>query len=210
MGFNEWDVSFTNPAAAITNATLSEPDKFLVSTNGLGWGKGETNIYRAFWIQSIPVAIGTSWRPARAATVTVEVDSTSNDTSSCFVRYSPDKRHWSSWQALDQHRGVVEVPQSVSSDYDRLFWEYSKMDVPSRSDEEAAVKWILQKQPDFFEKNLPFVGYVQFRMERSMPGGQRIKKIRMQLDWMVGGLHVLPKNPDDEKNRDGAWRFEAL
>jgi hypothetical protein len=83
------------------------------------------------------------------------------------------------------------------------------MDVPWRSDEEAAVRWILQKQPDFFEKNLPFVGYVQFRMEGSMPGSQRIKKIRMQLDWMVGGLHALPKNPDDEKNRDGAWRFEA-
>jgi hypothetical protein len=130
MGFDGWEVGFTNPAAAITNATLSEPDKFLGTTNGLGWGKGETNLYRDFWIQGIPIAIGTSWRPARAATVTVEVDSTSNDTSPCFIRYSPDKKHWSSWQALDQHHGVIEVPRSVSGDYDRLWGNIQKWMCP--------------------------------------------------------------------------------
>ena len=90
-----------------------------------------------------------------------------------------------------------------------MFSEYSKMDVPWRNDEEAAVKWILQRQPDFFEKNQPFVGYVQFRMEGSMPGSERIKRIQMQLSWGVSGLSNIPKDPDAEKNRHGVWRFEA-
>ena len=30
--------------------------------------------------------------------------------------------------------------------------EYSSLDVPWKSDEEAAVKWILEREPDFFEK----------------------------------------------------------
>ncbi len=209
FGFNEIVVSFTNPAVVITNAVLSEPDKFLVSTNGLGWGNGQTNEYRDFWIQSVPVAIGTSWRPARSAYVTIEIDSQPSDPSSFYVRYSPDKKHWSSWQALDKHHGLIEVPQSASGDYDQLFSEYSKMDVPWRNDEEAAVKWILKSQPNFFETNQPFAGYVQFRMEGSMRGDERIKRIKMQLSWGVSGLQIFPKDPDADKNRDGAWRFEA-
>lgn len=209
LGINKWVVNFTNPAAAITNATLSEADKFLISTNGLGWGVGQTNMYQDFWIQSVPVAIGTSWRPARAAYVTVEIDSKPTDDSSCFVRYSPDTKHWSSWQALDQHHGLIEVPQTASRDYDRLFSEYSKMDVPWRNDEEAAVKWILKSQPNFFKTNQPFIGYVQLRMEGSMPGNERIRQIKMQLSWGVSGFHNFPKDPDAEKNRDGPWRFKA-
>jgi hypothetical protein len=209
LGFNELVVNFTNPAVAVTNAICSEPDKFLVSTNGLGWGVGQTNEYRDFWVQSVPVAIGTSWRPARAANVTVEIDSQPSDNSSFYVRYSPDKKHWSSWQALDQHHGLIAVPQSASGDYDQRFSEYSKMDVPWRNDEEAAVKWILQRQPDFFEKHQPFVGYVQFRMEGSMPGNERIKSIKMQLAWGISGLSNNPKDPNAEKNRGGVWRFKA-
>ena len=35
---------------------------------------------------------------------------------------------------------------------------YQKQDVQWRSDEEAAVKWILKMDPDFFSRNLPFMG----------------------------------------------------
>src|SRR5208282_4962197 len=74
-GFNELVICFTNPVVTVTNAVWSEPEKFSIATNGLGWGGGETNAYRDFWIQSVPVAIGTSWRPARDAIVRVEIDS---------------------------------------------------------------------------------------------------------------------------------------
>jgi hypothetical protein len=231
-GFNEFVASFTNSALAVNNVTWSEPDKVVISTNGLGWD-GQTNESRDFWIQSIPVAIGTSWRPAQGANVSIEIApqikpkiisiGQSNIVyvpygGSVFVRYSPDKKHWSSWQSLEEQRdpgtnrvfhGSIEVPRIEQKKYFELFTEYSALDVDWKSDEEAAVKWILQREPDFFEKQLPFVGYVQFRMEGSLSGGQRIEKIRMQLGWAVGGLHSIPKNPEVEKNRHGEWRFQA-
>src|SRR5208283_3309320 len=225
-------VSFTNSASAVTNVTWSEPDKISVSTNGLGWD-GQTNESRDFWIQSIPVAIGTSWRPAQGATVLIEVAPQIKPETilvgqsnilyvpyggSAFVRYSPDKKHWSSWQSLEEQRdpgtnrvfhGKIEVPHIEHERYFKLLTEYSALDVDWKSDEEAAEKWILKHEPDFFEKQLPFVGYVQFRMEGSLSGGQRIERIRMQLGWAVSGLHNAPKNPNDERKRDGVWRFEA-
>jgi hypothetical protein len=230
IGFNELVINFTNPTVAVTNVTWSEPDNFLVSTNGFGWGNGETNKYRDFWIQSIPVAIGTSWRPAKGTYVSIRIDpqkkpivsdngrTYSLNDSHVYARYSPDKKHWSSWQALGEpidletnrsFQGLIELPRIEQENYDKLISQYSRMDAMWGSDEEAAVKWILQTEPDFFEKQLPFVGYVQFRVEGSMPGNERISRIKMQLSWAVGGLHTIPKNTDDGKNRDGVWRFEA-
>ena len=105
--------------------------------------------------------------------------------------------------------GLIDVPRTEQENYDKLISQYSRMDVPWSSDEEAAVKWILQKEPDFFEQQLPFVGYVQFRMEGFLPGSQRIQHIKMQLSWGVGGIHAPPKNPDDYKTHQGPWRFES-
>jgi hypothetical protein len=229
LGLNELVTSFTNSASAITNVIWSEPGKISVSTNGLGWD-GESNASRDFWIESIPVAIGTSWRPAQGASVVVEIAPQTKPVTlpngqswtpyggQVFVRYSPDKKHWSSWQALERQnetetnrifRGLIQVPQSEREKYGKLVSEYSSLDVDWKSDEEAAVKWILQQEPNFFEKQLPFVGYVEFRIEGSLSGGQRIEKIKMQLSWGVGGLHSIPKNPEAEKNRPGEWRFQA-
>jgi hypothetical protein len=231
-GCNELVACFTNGNSAVTNVTWSEPDKISISTNGLGWD-GEANSSRDFWVQSIPLAIGTSWRPAQGATVLIEVAPQMNPKTilagqsnivyvpyggSVFVRYSPDKKHWSSWQCLQEQRdpgtnrvfhGAIEVPRIEHAKYSKLLTEYSALDVDWKSDEEAAVKWILQREPDFFEKQLPFVGYVQFRMEGSISGGQRIERIRMQLGWAVGGLHSIPQNPDAEKNQPGEWNFQA-
>ena len=231
-GCNELVACFTKGNSAVTNVTWSEPDKISISTNGLGWD-GETNSRRDFWIQSIPVAIGTSWRPAQGATVVIEVaPQTKSKTilvgqsnivyvpygGSVFVRYSPDKKHWSTWQSLQEQRdsgtnrvfhGVIEVPRIEHEKYFKLITEYSALDVGWKSDEEAAVKWILQREPDFFQKQLPFVGYVQFRMEGSLSGGQRIEIIRMQLGWGIGGFHKAPKKPNSDRTRDGVWRFET-
>jgi len=231
-GGNELVACFTNSTSAVTNVTWSEPDKISISTNGLGWD-GETNAIRDFWIQSIPVAIGTSWRPAQGANVLIEVAPQMKPKTilvgqsnivyfpyggSVFVRYSPDKKHWSSWQSLEEQRdlgtnrvfhGLIGVPRIEQKKYFKLLTEYSALDVDWKSDEDAAVKWILHREPDFFEKQLPFVGYVQFRMEESLYGGQRIEKIRMQLGWAVGGMAATPKNPDVRKNRPSEWSFQA-
>lgn len=207
LGSDRLSVDFTNPPSAITNVTWSDPNRISTSESGFGWD-GTEHEYRDYWIQSIPIAIGTSWRPARAVHVGIVVVPSGFSWGRFFVRYSPDKQHWSSWQALESLQGAVEIPQIASAEYDQLRSEYSKMDVPWRDDEEAAGKWILKRYPDFFEKHQPFIGYLQFRMEGSILGNVRIRKIAIECNWGVSGLHSLPKDPNADKQRNGHWRFE--
>jgi hypothetical protein len=108
-GTNELVAVFTNSAIAITNVSWSDPDRISVATNGLGWNEASQN---SFSIESIPLAIGTWWRPALEADVTIEIAPHIKPGSSnapnlpyparAFVRYSPDKKHWSSWWSLEQ------------------------------------------------------------------------------------------------------------
>lgn len=39
---------------------------------------------------------------------------------------------------------------------------YSRLDVPWVDDEEAFAKWLLARNPNFFERSLPFIGYLEF------------------------------------------------
>ena len=197
VNFNALVVDFTNSSVAITNASWSE--NFSITTKGFGWD-GKTNEIRDFWIESVPVAMGNSWRPPQSVNIATEVSPQFPTNSHFAVRYSPDQKHWSSWQTMEKLRGLIEVPQSESAEYGKLLQEYSGMDVPWKSDEEAALKWILQQQSDFLEKHLPFVGYIQFRIEGSLPGGQRINKIIMRYSWAVSGLSSVPKN------QEGKWK----
>jgi hypothetical protein len=88
--------------------------------------------------------------------------------------------------------------------------DYAKQDVPWKSDEEAAVRWILGKQPDFFAKHLPFIGYVQLRYELGFWGGQRIGSLKADISWGVGGMHSAPRDAGaDRPGEMSAWRFKA-
>lgn len=206
LGDQQVIANFTNPAVAITNFTWS--DGISLSTNGLGWD-GEANAYKDFWVQTVPIAIGTSWRPATGVNITY--DSATEATSNLYLRYSVDKKHWSSWQLFNGSQNLVRVPDIARTEYNDLFSQFRKKDVVWPNDEEAAVKWILEQQPDFFEKHQPFIGYIQFRWEGSMPGSHRIKRIHLDLEWGISGLQVVPQNwnPDVENGRTGPWRFET-
>ena len=84
------------------------------------------------------------------------------------------------------------------------------MEVPWASDEEAAVKWILkEKNPNFLEEDIPFVGYLQFRYESSLRGGERLKGIKINASYGVGGLHSTPNDESVYKDQDGPWRFKT-
>jgi hypothetical protein len=207
-GLEYLGIDLTNSPSEITNATWSEPDKFSTSANGFGW-QGSTNENPDYWLQSVPLAIGTSWRPARGVGINVKIEPSSNSVRRFLIRYSPDKKHWSEWQVLDLKKSSVEVPQAARTEYEALLAEYSKMDVPWTSDEESVAKWILQHDPNFFEKHQPFMGYVQFRLEGSLPGNIRIKRIEVFYSWGFSGLHSAPKDVGAYQGREGHWRFET-
>ena len=139
-----------------------------------------------------------------------------------YVRYSPDTMHWSTWQVLgpgDQQTsiliqnpgwhfsGTVRVPYSAREEYDTFLGKYATLDVPWRSDEEAAVQWIVENDPDFFEREIPFIGYIEFLYEGSFHGGQRIASFRAEITYGMSGLHYAPENDDYGDRDERSWSF---
>jgi hypothetical protein len=236
LDFKSLAIDLTDASDAKAKATWSEPEKLTVSTNGLGWD-GEAASSHDGWIQSVPLALGLSWRPPYAVSVRVSVHPNPTEfvlnsgqkstpyTGNVYVRYSPDLLHWSTWQVLQTSEpqsntekqnpgrhfsGTVRVPYSEREKYGKLISEYARLDVPWKSDEDAAVRWILEKEPDFFAKQLPFIGYVQFRYEGGFYGGQRIASFKADVSYGMSGLHSAPKDKDAYKARDSQpWSFRA-
>jgi hypothetical protein len=125
------------------------------------------------------------------------------------VRYSPDLKHWSSWQCLQRaeaqsneekknpgryYSGTIRVPCRERSEYGRLLSQYSTLDVPWKSDEEAAVRWMLERDPESFSKQIPFIGYIEFLFEGGFHGGQRIQSLRAEVSYAMGGMHCTPRD----------------
>jgi hypothetical protein len=140
-----------------------------------------------------------------------------------YVRYSPDLKHWSSWQVLERaepqsieekktparyYSGTIRVSYRERSEYGQLISEYSHMDVPWKSDEEAAVQWILNRDPDFFGKHIPFIGYAEFLYEGQFRGSQRLQSLKVGISYAIGGLHAVPKDEAVYKTRDVPWRYK--
>mgnify|MGYP001573502240 CR=1 FL=1 len=233
LSTNKLKIDLTDQNDAKAKATWSEPDKINITKAGLGWD-GETNASRDSWIQTIPLAVGLSWRPARSVHITAELKPEIKSVTlpngqtytphigNMFVRYSPNGRNWSTWQAMDYPKpqgktvtarkfaAFVNVPQRERTEYLSYMDKYRKMDVPWVSDEEALVKWILAQDAQFFSKSIPFVGYVQFLYEISLPAGQRITECHVEASFGLSGLHQPPKDKNVYKDRDNMpWRFKA-
>jgi hypothetical protein len=230
------NIDFTSPRDAETKATWSEPDQIMVSRDGLGWD-GDAAVLRDGWIQTKPLALGFSWRPAFGMSVRVAIQppphefalnngqKTTPYAGDVYVRYSPDLKHWSSWQSLQRaepqsieekkkpgrhYSGTVSVPYRERTEYGKLIADYSRLDVPWKSDEEAAVKWILDRDPEFFSKRIPFIGYVEFLFEAGFYGGQRIQSFKAEIGYGIGGEALLPRDDAVSKNRDVPWRYKDV
>jgi hypothetical protein len=233
---NHLCIDLTDTADANAKALWWPSERLSVNADGLG-REGPANASCDGWIKTRPLGIGLSWRPTFVARISVEVEPPGHiitlengqkiypDFGEVYVRYSPDLKHWSSWQVLQhnfqqsddeqkqnvlRYDGTIRVPYSERSEYSDRVAAYSRLDVPWASDEEASVRWILESDPEFFSRNLPFIGYVEFLYERSFRAGQRINRFEADVQWSVGGLHLPPKNKSDYKERnDLPWRFKA-
>ncbi len=228
--FKELTIDLTNEKEAGEKSTWFPADMVTVTAGGLGWD-GETAASRDGWIQTKPMAVGLSWRAPSSVSLRVEISpapvtfTMSNGQKAtpwagqAFARYSPDAMHWSSWQALARDpqkpevrafAGQLSVPQRERREYGDFLAEYSKLDVPWKSDEEAAVAWILKRSPDFFARSLPFIGYVEFLFEFPFQGGQRLKRLQGVAMCGMSGLHFPPKDESVFNERENLpWRFKA-
>lgn len=228
-------IDLTDSADANKKATWSEPDKIEITEDGLG-RDGSANGSRDGWIQTKPIAVGYSFRPPSGVMMNVHIKPdgvpvTTADgrtytpyAGNIFVRYSPDMKNWSTWQVLNtpwhnrtgdepvtelRYTGSVTIPQCEQTAYREYLKEYAQLDVPWVDDEDAAVRWIIEKQPDFFERHLPLIGYVQVRHELSFRAGERIKSIDIQIGWAIGGRIRPRRNQNDPPPMDPKWHFKA-
>ncbi len=229
-------IDFTNPVSASANATWSDPGNLTISKEGLGWDS-EAAALRQGWIQTQPLALGVSWRPAPEASVRVALQPPPREitlsngqksmpyTGAMYVRYSPDLQHWSTWQVLTNaepltpeekenpgryFKATLQVPERERRHYNELLEEYAHLEVPWASDEEAAVRWILQREPDFFAKQIPFIGYVQLLYEGDFYGGQRLRSLQAEVLSVANGMAATPKDPAASKGRENSpWKFVA-
>ena len=222
---------FTKISKTDSRITFEPADKLSLTKDGLGWdGDAKSSWDGSF--TTAPLAVGMAWRPLTQLTLTGVItpppQSVKNDygqtyrpwRGQVFARYSPDKKHWSTWHPLEivaepkeddkgtQFRGSMQVPEIERKQYGTLYDEYRQLDVEWKSDEEAMVKWILQKQPDFFAQSLPFIGYIQLHFEAPFAGGQRLKSFEYNISWGMSGLSYVPRDRN-HKTPDGPWRFDA-
>lgn len=229
-GTVELVLDFTRPEEVKAKAKWSEPEKVTPSEEGLVWD-GRLHQSRDVWIESTPVAVGFSWRPTIFVSIEAEVvyggkwpftESVSAfPVGELYARYSPDRKHWSSWQCLQiqgpvnkhspsrTYKGLLRVPYRVLKPYGEFVSKYSTMDVPWRSDEEAVVRWILKDEPGFFERHLPFIGYVQFLFETRLSDEHSLRSLTARLWYGTGGGHAPPKDKSVYEKRRGPWRFVA-
>ena len=223
MGSTPAAIDLADVAEAGRKASWSRPDVFKVNADGLGWGAAGEQGTRDFWLQTTePIGIGLSWRPPSVAMIRATVERP-GASGMLYARCSADAAHWTTWQLLEpagpaaaaaatteSFRGTLRIPARDRARYDELRLAYARReDVPWRSDEEALAAEILRREPAFFEASPPFVGYIQLLYEAQLPAARRVKGLKVQVDWVVGGKFLPPSNPADETGRDGPWRFKA-
>ena len=232
LSSNSLKIDFTDQHDVKDKATFSPAKKLNITKRGLGFD-GETNSSIDGWIKTKPLAIGLSWRPASSASISISISPKPKEITlpngqkslpnqgSVFVRYSPDMQNWSTWIMLNEGESQnqekktreyflrIGIPEVERSKYNELLKSFSKLDVPWKSDEEAAVKWILKKDPEFFAKSIPFMGYVEFLFEGHFTGDQRIKSFNTRVNYSLSGFHHEPKNNKIWKDHARKpWRFK--
>lgn len=225
IGQTNFEVDLTNADEAKEKLRWLGGEKALqVTPKGLGWDHPENDekVSRDFWIETTkPIGLGESWRPTQSVIITATITPPISS-GQLYVRYSADATHWSSWQVLNEPRHrqekatdletyqqEVRVPYRTQRAFQKELHKYARReDVPWGSDEEALCKELTAKDPDYFKKTIPFVGYVQFLYEGSLPSGQRIRSMKVRMDWGVGGIHTPPKDGNAYKAHQGVWRFK--
>ncbi len=103
----------------------------------------------------------------------------------------------------------LEIPRSTRASYEQLLSSFAQTNPPRPKFQEDAVRWILAQDPDYFQKEIPFVGYVQFLIEANVGRSpRRLKNVVISGMSLVDGLmgHLTDTNRADF---EGAWRFVA-
>jgi len=174
------------------------------------------------WIQSPPIATSMSWRPPTSTSVSAKVVLPELDMGflRAFARYSADKVHWSSWYNLVQsesassvdareYRAWISLPSVAHEKYDGLRSEWYRTNPAWSSDEHELCVWIAKNHPDYFATEIPFIGYIQVRIEGSTGPGKRARVSELVISGgtTVSGLSAIPSG-ERRPSADEEWFFD--
>jgi hypothetical protein len=217
LGFETQEIVFQKaeaPAGATWSSSLTLTSDGLVSP---AW---EKNVVHEVWLQTGKMPVGAAWRPPRAARIWLSFfgRTEASRPPDVYVRYGVDGVRWSTWYRLapagEPKPGAamtfelhLQLPAVVGERYHELMRAWWKTDPPWASDEDAFCRWLAKNHPAYFESAIPFLGWVQFRIEhRSLDRPVRIGKLKAEFSWGTGGLHTPPKDgkyPEEKK-----WHFD--
>lgn len=179
------------------------------------------------WLQTHAFPVGVSWRPPTSVNFKIYFNGSITKLDSMFpiepqiyVRYSCDKVNWSTWykantkdkkteEGLKIYESSILLPQAAIEKYNKLKIEWWKTSPAWSSDEHEFCEWLFQKEPDFFAKEFPFLGYVQVRLEKfSVNTSQNIKSLTVEFYSSVSGLTSPSRdNSKVRKNTGDKWFF---
>jgi hypothetical protein len=113
------------------------------------------------------------------------------------------------WHSFAIFRCSLEIPRSTRARYEQLLAAFAKTNPPRPKFQEDAVRWILAREPDYFQKEIPFIGYLQFLIEANVGRSpRRLKTVVIDGLSLADGLagHLTDTNRADY---EGPWRFVA-
>lgn len=111
-------------------------------------------------------------------------------------------------EGFEEYKGEISIPYSQDK-YRKLMRDWWKTNPIWNSDEHEFCEWLIKKEPDFFKKEFPFIGYVQVLTEfDSVRNAQKLKSMKVAYSWGVSGLQSIPKDSSKVRgNTDEKWFF---
>ena len=183
----------------------------------------DSNSSRDFWFQSPPVPTGPSWRPPRFIIVSLTLGEFVADGGTMrafargYLRYSADRVHWSTWYYMEPtgpasdapstFKVTVILPTAVGEQLDRLMMDWWQTKPAWSSDEHEFFVWLATTHRDYFDKEIPVIGYVQVRVEGFSARQAHVATMLIEQSSSGGGLSAIP-TARTRTNTDGPWFFD--
>ena len=171
---------------------------------GLAVPAPEGNVDYELWVQTQMIPPGYAWRPPGGVQITLAVFGSGwqNTPIEAYVRYGCDAVHWSTWyrmpeggrpakEALKTYEYDLALPRVAVEPYQEIMLDWMQNAEPNwSSDEDEFCRWLAKKDPDFFAREIPVIGYLQFRLEYGgVNPNVKIKSMSIEMGWGTGGIN---------------------
>lgn len=183
---------------------------FTLTDEGLVYQPTEGQTGKLLRIESQPIPTPSAIRPPTSVSMWMDITSNlpNEKLKNVWFRFSSDLRHWSEWRLFSEEIESIgslkgRPGRAVSNDdsHDRFLGfrnQWINTNPEDVNDESECSHWIVRQDPTFFEKEKPFVGYVQYLIDFPEDAGPiKIQGIRLSTVSTVSGLfsNVVPTEP---------------